>query len=459
MLRALRMRIRFDRGTLVIDHTENGVDPTTYIDAIWDPDLSAWRAPAHRLSELRARLSDNGVRPSDEPRTAKIDGPWLMPPLRWYQQAAIDAWRAAGDRGVLALPTGAGKTFAAIGAIAQLGVATLVLVPTRVLLDQWARALGGCWQRPIGRLGDGDHRVTPITVATYASAVTWAPRIGDRFGLVIVDEAHHVGAWCPAEVLEMLCAPARVGLTATPPAPTGALARLVGPVVYALSIADLVGDALADYEITTVPIALDRDERAVYRALRGQFATAYAAHQRSRPASGWHDFVKSAQRSQHGRSALAAWRGARGVLAYPLGKRAALREILARHAGDRVLVFTADNATAYTIARELLVTPITCDIGRAERARSLERFRSGEASVLVSSQVLDEGLDVPDAEVAVIVGGTGSARRHVQRVGRVLRPRPGKRARVYELAVEGSTEVGQVVRRRRGLDAGTEVTP
>jgi superfamily II DNA or RNA helicase len=114
-------------------------------------------------------------------------------------------------------------------------------------------------------------------------------------------------------------------------------------------------------------------------------------------------------------------------------------------------VFTADNATAYTIARELLIMPITCEIRRAERAHAIEGFRSGERPVLVSSQVLEEGFDVPDADVAIVVGGTSSARRHVQRIGRVLRPRDGKRARVYELAVMETTEVSYVQRRRLGL--------
>ena len=112
------------------------------------------------------------------------------------------------------------------------------------------------------------------------------------------------------------------------------------------------------------------------------------------------------------------------------------------------MIFTSDNATAYAIARELLVVPITCDIGRTERAEMIEKFRSGECSVLVSAQVLDEGFDVPDAEVAIIVGGTSSQRRQAQRIGRVLRPRPGKRAHVYELAVAGTTEVRQVKDRR-----------
>ena len=82
----------------------------------------------------------------------------------------------------------------------------------------------------------------------------------------------------------------------------------------------------------------------------------------------------------------------------------------------------------------------------------LDRFRAGTAPVLVSSQVLDEGLDVPEADLAIIVGGTGSARRHVQRIGRVLRPRIGKRAHVYELATSATTEIDQVRRRHRGLE-------
>ena len=387
--------------------------------------------------------------------TSALDARWTLPPLRWYQQAALAAWRVAGARGVLALPTGSGKTVAAIAAIAERATETLVLVPTRVLLDQWATVLEACGPRPVGRLGDGDHRVAPITVATYASAVTWAPRIGDRFGMVVVDEAHHVGAWCPAEVLEMLVAPARLGLTATPPAGATALAleRHVGEVVYTVTVDELAGDALAPYDVVTVSVDLTAVERATYRAHRGRFAASYGELQRRRPGASWQEFVETAQRSTAGRGALAAWRASRTVLAYPAGKRSALRELLARHRDDRVLVFTADNATAYAIARELLVVPITADIRRAERAVMLDRFRSGDAPVLVSSQVLDEGLDVPEAEVAIIVGGSGSERRHIQRVGRVLRPRAGKRARIYELAVEASSEVGTVQRRRRGLSA------
>ena len=451
------MRIRFDRGTLVLEAEHEAEQPRAIAGVTWDEERRAWRLPAEHHAAVLRELADAGVVVSDELGGREAAMTWVMPGLRWYQEVALARWLAAGARGVVALPTGAGKTLVAIAAIARLGVATLCLVPTRVLLDQWARALAVCTAQPIGRLGDGDRVVAPVTVATYASATSWAPRIGDRFGLVIVDEAHHVGAWCPTEVFEMLVAPARLGLSATPPDDAAVLARHVGPVVYALTVNDLTGDGLADHRLVTVPVALDPAERRRYRELRGRFANRFAAFQRRMPDAAWREFVRDSARTVEGRAALAAWHEYRALLAYPDGKRAALREILGQHRGSRALVFTADNATAYAIARELLVMPITHEIRRGERTRALAGFRSGECPVLVSSQVLEEGFDVPDADLAIVVGGSGSPRRHVQRVGRVLRPRDGKHALIYELAVAETTEAADVARRRRGLGAAAAV--
>jgi len=445
------MRIRFDRGTLVLEAEREGEAPEAIAGVAWDDELRAWRLPAERYAAVMAELAEASAVVSDELRGRQTEMTWTLPALRWYQDEALGRWLAAGARGVVALPTGAGKTLVAIAAIARLGVAALCLVPTRVLLDQWARALAACASHPIGRLGDGEHVVAQVTVATYASATAWLPRIGDRFGLVIVDEAHHVGAWCPTEVFEMLVAPARLGLTATPPEDVAALERHVGPVVYGLAVEDLAGDALAEHRVVTVPIVLGPGERRRYRELRGRFAADYASFQRKKPHAAWREYVRDSSLTLQGRAALAAWRDYRALLAYPDGKRAAVRDILREHRGCRALVFTADNATAYAIARELLVVPITHEIRRSERTRALAGFRSGECPVLVSSQVLDEGFDVPDAELAIVVGGSASPRRYVQRIGRVLRPRDGKRALIYELAVSQTTEAKDVVRRRAGL--------
>ena len=158
------MRIRFDRGTLVLDRVEPGLAPGILDGASWDSELAAWRMPAEQLSGLRVRLSAAGVRATDDIRPPRLETTWTLPPLRWYQRDAVAAWRGAGDRGVLALPTGSGKTIAAIAAMAELSVATLVLVPTRVLLDQWARTIEGHAAHPVGRLGDGVHKVAPSRI-------------------------------------------------------------------------------------------------------------------------------------------------------------------------------------------------------------------------------------------------------------------------------------------------------
>lgn len=449
------MRIRFDRGTLLLEAESPDEDPAQIPGAAWDRERCAWRVPAEAHRELLVRLADRRVRISDEVTPAPLAGTWQLPALRWYQDSALAAWERAGRRGVVALPTGAGKTLVAIAAIARLAVSALVLVPTRVLLDQWARVLAQHWSGTIGRIGDGDHRIGAITVSTYASAVSWAPRIGASFGLVVVDEAHHVGAWCPYEVLEMLPAHARLGLSATPPDDARKLARHVGPVVYALGIKHLEGSALAPYDHERIEIELTPDERARYGDLRREFSVAYAELARGSHDGSWQAFIREASRSARGRRALDAWRAYRALLAYPDGKRRAVRDLLARHPHERILVFTADTATAYAIARELLVIPITHEIGRTERAQALARFAAGDAPVLVSAQVLDEGIDVPDADVAIVVGGTASPRRHVQRIGRVLRPRTGKRAIIYELCVADTTELTYAKRRGTGLAAAS----
>jgi superfamily II DNA or RNA helicase len=163
--------------------------------------------------------------------------------------------------------------------------------------------------------------------------------------------------------------------------------------------------------------------------------------------------VSAASQTAEGRAALRAWRRTGQLLGFTRAKAEAVKALLARHHESKVLVFTADNAAAYAIAREHLIMPITSEIGRRERERALSAFREGKLRALVSARVLNEGIDVPDADVAIIVGGTLGEREHVQRVGRLLRPSPGKRATVYELVTLATSEARRAAERRRGLAA------
>jgi superfamily II DNA or RNA helicase len=357
------------------------------------------------------------------------------------------------ERGLLVMPTGSGKTRVALSAMAATACRTLCLVPTRALLQQWLGELSAAYSGPIGCLGDGQRAVEAVTVSTFESAYRLMPTIGNRFDLLIVDEAHHFGVGVRDEALEMCLAPRRLGLTATPPdaAALHRLSELVGPIVYQIGVGDLTGRYLADFDLVVLPLGLNPAERESYDADYRQFSELNRRFRQLHPHGTWQELVSAASQSPEGRAALAAGRRARRLVSFTRAKARAVGALLARHRSSRVLIFTAENAAAYAIAAEQLIMPITCDIARGEREQALEAFRHGQLRALVSARVLNEGIDVPDADVAIIVGSTFGEREHVQRVGRLLRPAPGKRALVYELVTAATTEVWRAAARRKAL--------
>lgn len=450
------MRLLFDQGTLVLVEPAE-FDQRRVPGLVWDRRVGLFRAPAWRYPEVFTAL--RGVLPGlrDEVRAAGLPPPdgWaaIESGLRPYQRAALLSWELAGRRGTIVLPTGSGKTQVAMAAMASSAVRTLCLVPTRALLQQWASVLRGVYGGPIGCLGDGRREVAPLTLATFESAYRLMGRIGAQFDLLVVDEAHHFGSSVRDEALEMSIAPQRLGLTATPPGEPARtrLEELLGPIVYQLGIADLSGTWLADFDVLAVHLGLDADERLQYDIDRRLFRDVNRRFRRVDPCATWQDFVSAACLSPEGRAALAAWRRNRQLLQFTRAKAQAVAVLLKRHRDSRVLVFTADNQTAYAIAREHLIMPITCDVSRREREAALAEFRKGSLRALVSARVLNEGIDVPDADVAIVVAGTQGQREHVQRVGRLLRPLPGKRALIYELVTRGTSECFRALERRRAL--------
>ncbi len=122
--------------------------------------------------------------------------------------------------------------------------------------------------------------------------------------------------------------------------------------------------------------------------------------------------------------------------------------LLDRHRGDRVLLFTQDNATAHELSRRFLIPIITHETKVRERSEILAGLADGGYGAVVTSKVLNEGVDIPDANVAVVVSGSASVREHVQRLGRILRARDGKHALLYELVTAGTTETFTSARRR-----------
>jgi superfamily II DNA or RNA helicase len=420
----------------------------------WDRRSACLRAPASAYAPLVLRLKELGLPFDDLARAyTELDfGLRAHRQPRPFQSEALDALRQAKGRGIVVLPTGAGKSHVALMAIDKWRRSTLVVAPTLDLVRQWYDLLRTSFGVEVGVVGGGEYSLKPLTVTTYDSAYLHMENLGARFGFVVFDECHHLPAEAYSVSAQQCLAPFRLGLTATLERADGRealLSKLIGAVVYRKEIVELSGEYLSDYETESVTLSLSPSERAEYDAERAIYVGFLRSQGiRMNGAQGWMEFVQRAARGAPGRRAMAAYRRQRELALAAPAKLEYLELLLHAHRGDLMLVFTQDNATAYEISRRFLVPAITHQTKVSERSEILERFGKGHYGVVVTSKVLNEGVDVPEANVAVIISGSGSVREHVQRLGRILRQREGKRAHLYELVSAGTTETYTSARRR-----------
>jgi superfamily II DNA or RNA helicase len=448
--RAVPPTLRFDRGTLLLEGATADQVPDGFV---YDDRVHLWRAPGMTYRSALATLHRRGEPYEDRARAyVPLGRPHQGSRVpRPYQAEALAAWRGAGRRGVVVLPTGAGKSLVAELCIADADRSALVIAPTLDLVTQWYDGLRRAFGEPVGVLGGGVHEIEPLTVSTYDSAHLYAEKYGDRFGLVVYDEVHHLPGPAYALAARSFVAPFRLGLTATLERPDGGheeLAELVGPVVYQRTIKELAGGFLAPYTTEVVEVHLDEDERARYEAAVAQVREFRQSRAIPSGRAGFQRFVRECARDDEGRAAMRAWRESRSLIQRTPRKLELLAELLAEHHGSRILVFTADNATAYQVSRTFLVPAITHKTDPKERRAYLDGFQDRSLPVLATSRVLNEGVDLPEAEIAIVLSGTSTVREHVQRLGRILRPKEGKQAVLYELVVVGTVEQHASARRR-----------
>ncbi len=440
--------LRYDDGTIRI---EGAVPKLPFVEA--DDRSDTARAPAYRYAALRQILDNRGVVVDDQVLSLPDLALGTTYDLREYQQEALDAWQDAGERGVVELPTGSGKTVIGIAAAVACATPTLIVAPTIDLVEQWRGELAAEFDRPIGQLGGDRQEIEAVTVATYDSAYLRAEELGNRFGLVVFDEVHHLGGDGYRDIARLLVAPARLGVTATFERPDGAhevIEELIGSNVFSLDAEDLAGEHLAPYDIRRIEVELTPDEREAYEQAQGTFVD-YLRTSDINFSSG-SDYQKLVMRSgtdPRAREALLAKQRAREIMMNSEAKVQKLADILDRHREDRIIVFTAHTELVYRLSERFLLPAITAETGAEERRRIIQQFRDGRYSRVVAANVLDEGVDVPDANVGVILSGSGSEREFTQRLGRILRPTAElTRATLYEL-VSAETAEERVADRRR----------
>jgi superfamily II DNA or RNA helicase len=391
-------------------------------------------------------------------------------PLRLYewQASALTAWTRRGGRGVVEAVTGTGKTMVGVAAtldeLARRGQ-VVVLVPTVDLQEQWVAELEPrlpAGQR-VGRMGAGaaDHLAThDVLVAVVNSARVVDVRPIRQGGLLVADECHRYGSAVNHLALDQRFR-RRLGLSATyAREDDGKLAWLdpyFGGTCFRLGYARAVGDGVtARFTVTLVGVRFSVEERWLYDELTDRMAAL-----RARliawgvPAEPFEQFMKAVALLADGdcpasgpaRAYRQAMLERRRLLADTPAKDAALARIApALGEADRTIVFTQSIAASERACRLLTGCGLRAGVVHSslsgpDRREALRRFAAGELDVLAAPRVLDEGIDVPAADLAVITGASRSRRQMIQRMGRVLRRKPdGRRARFAILFVECTVE-------------------
>ena len=381
-------------------------------------------------AEIKRRLYDAGYPVRDE---RDLDAGDALPitfttELRDYQRRWQERFLEAGS-GVLVGPAGSGKTVAAIGILRALESETLVLVPTRELAEQWREELyrhTDLGPEDVGVYHGGEKEIRPVTVATYRIASMDRHRQlfdSRRWGLIVYDEAHRVPAPIHRSTAD-LQGRHRLGLTASP-----------------LREDDRERDI---YTLVGPPIGTDWDEL---------FEAGYV----EQPAVEIR-YVPWADESEQAAHARAASHSRLQVAATNPAKVQAVKDVLAEYPEAPTLVFVEYLDQGDTLAEALSAPFVSGETPHAQRAQFFQAFRRGEEQVLVVSRVGDEGIDLPDAELAVVASGLGGSRRQgTQRAGRLMRP--SGNAQVVVLATEGTREADFALQQMHHLSSkGVPVT-
>jgi superfamily II DNA or RNA helicase len=366
---------------------------------------------------------------------------------RWQLDALVH-WLRCGRRGVVEAVTGSGKTDVAIAAAADAlrrGRFVLILVPSRVLMEQWhGRLTAALPAARIGRLGDSGRDAPDdcdVLVATRHSAAAYRPVPGEAGGLLIADECHGLGG----KTLRRALLPEyeeRMGLTATlersDDAVTDLLLPYFGGICYRYGFEQGIADGVcARPRVAFVGVPLSDQERADYVGIEQRLVSArtHLRQIRDMPLDPFGDFIAAvahlAERDAgaDGRAArdyLDSFAKRRQIVAQSIGKYELLGRLApAIKAAEGALVFTetvrAANHAINRLDPYLAVDVITGSTGRTRRREILDDLRDRKLDAVAAPRVLDEGIDVPDANLGVVMSASRTRRQMIQRMGRILR--------------------------------------
>jgi len=460
-----KLSIRFRVGFDLIIETENKITDSNLLRfvKINPKKTNEYRAAPHNFEKIvkilkQRQISINTDILEDSAFSQDYsNGMKLKLNLRPYQEQAVAEFIKNNGKGIVILPTAAGKTIIGFRIIEKLKQKTLIIVPTKNLLHQWIDHLTkytSLSKNMIGQVGDNIKEIKEITVTTYDSARLHLNSFRKIFNLIILDEAHHAAAKETIKVLEGLPAENRLGLTATPSRSDKGeelLFKFIGDPIVVAKISDLVENGfVAKYKLKTLKVPLTEEERIIYdrnmEVYRGYLRRRKIQIRSSEDYERY--LIFRVNQDIEAKEALDAHRIARNLVYSSQSKLYKIEELLEKHSSDKMIIFSEFNDMVYSIGRKHLIPVITHETKSSEREDILNKFSLGEYNKIVTGRVLDEGWDCGSVNVGVIVSGTGQARQFIQRLGRILRPKEGE-ATLYELVTPGTLETWTVKRRKK----------
>lgn len=399
--------------------------------------------------------------------------------LRTWQSEAIAAWRQRQRHGIVEAVTGSGKTMVGLAAITEAvtaGERVVVLVPTVPLVDQWIddirRFTFGVRAGAVSSGRCASFATVDVVVTTVHSACS-NPPLADGRGpaFVVADECHRYGSSAFAESL-LPGYGARLGLTATLERNDDGVETFLNPffgdIVYSLSYERALRDnVIAPFRVALVAVDFTPAEARTYELAdeRARSCRSFLTNAAGVPAEPFGEFMKQVQRLSGAESLVPGGpppskrvvRSARGYLKAFADRRQLMAETTVKTAALEGLVEAVREASGTLVFSESIVSAelartrlgahglrtaaVHSQTSQPERKAVLKLFEARNLDVLAAPRVLDEGIDVPEADLAIILAGSRTRRQMIQRMGRVLRPKQDDRvARFVIMYVRGTGE-------------------
>lgn len=414
-------------------------------------------------------------------------------PFAW-QEECLNRWLESDGKGIVHAVTGAGKTFFALKAITALKNSPLlaantplrvkIVAPKTFLARQWANALKEELQAASGQIGyyyggykeqgAKDYMVYVVNSARHAlSRHILQDLRGGCAVLLIADECHHYGSEENSRIFDFypyLSGAQRnffaLGLSATPEIPAGSrdLEPYLGKEIYEYSFAQALGsNIVSNFKAFGIGVDFTPDELADYTEFSDAIARSLSRLKKLRPALRKADacgFFAALQRLALDTNAQIASL-ARGTLGFIYQRREVVYlaqeripcvlDLVARLAPDAKIIVFGERIEAADLLYRELCAALPGQVGRyhsgmsdTAKSAALERYQNGEIRILVSCKALDEGLNVPQTDVGIVLSETSSSRQKIQRLGRILRKTVQNRtACLYTLFVRESNRADE----------------